>query len=101
MHTLSGMPIDVTIPLQSMDCQYITLEDERKLKSSQPMVERSLLSLRYRHTLFTIPNLSILTPPVRIHSWNVSTGKLDIDLSTTPSIATKFASLQSSIISFI
>lgn len=83
------------LPLQSCQSDQLQLDAPKRLKSTQPSVERTLSGIRYVDPQFTLTSLALLLPPCPIVLWDASTGRLDVDLGPH---AARFQSFQDRII---
>jgi hypothetical protein len=74
--------IEMVLPLEHLDVHAINLEPPKRLRSieSDTRYERVILPLVYETPVFKMPNLAILTPFMKVHSWDSSTGRLEFDL---------------------
>ena len=95
------MSIDIMLPLEAFDPDKLKLEISKKLKCTQANVQRFIYSLQYKNDLFSLSPFSILTPFAKVHIWDFTTGKLEIDLGTRSTFQTKYTTFQSSIRSLV
>ncbi len=89
--------MDVMLSLQDFDTSKLIMENPKRIKSSQPNVERTLSTFSYKNDIFTMLSLSLLTPFGKVHTWDYATGKLEIDVGAKSSFYTKYTLFQSTI----
>ena len=89
--------MDVMLSLQDFDTSKLIMENPKRIKSSQPNVERTLSTFSYKNDIFTMLSLSLLTPFGKVHTWDYSTGKLEIDVGAKSTFYTKYTLFQSTI----
>ena len=95
------MSIDMMLPLEAFDPNKLKIEPTKKLKCLQANIQRSICSLYYKDDLFILSPFSILTPFAKIHTWDFTSGKLELYLGVHSVFQTKFNSFQMSIRSLI
>lgn len=99
INTGKGMSfIPIMLPLQEFDSSKLIMEQPRKIKSSQPNIERTLSLFSYKNDLFIMSSLHLLTPFGKVHTWDFSTGKLEIDVGAKSIFYTKYTLFQSTIV---
>ena len=76
--------IEMVLPLETLDVQNLRLEPPRKLRSSETDIryERTILPLSYETPLFKMPCFAVLTPFMKVHAWDSSTGRLEFELDS-------------------
>ena len=74
--------IEMILPLEQMEMAPIRLESPRRLRSTETdaRYERTILPLSYETPLFRLPTLTVLTPFMKVHSWDSSTGRIEFEL---------------------
>jgi hypothetical protein len=87
----------VMLPLQGFDPSKLIMENPKRIKSSQPNIERTLSIFSYKNDTFTMSSLHLLTPFGKVHTWDYSTGKLEIDIGAKSVFHTKYTLFQSTI----
>jgi hypothetical protein len=95
--------IEMVLPLEHLDVSCVELEPPKRLRSieSDMRYERVILPLSYKTSVFKMPNLAVLTPFMKVHSWDSSTGRLDFDLDPESCTYTKFIEFEQAIIKLL
>jgi hypothetical protein len=95
---------EIFIPLQAIELSSIQLNEPTKLTGPgvpSYAIHRPISILSYTNSMFRIPVFSILTPFLQIHSWDSSTGKLELLVDSDPTVLTKCTLLQEHIIGLL
>jgi hypothetical protein len=74
--------IEMVLPIEQLNLGCIQLEAPKRLRSAETDVryERLILPLAYETPLYRLPCLAVLTPFMKVHSWDSSTGRLEFEL---------------------
>jgi hypothetical protein len=92
------------IPSQILELSCIEIEEPKKLTGPGVpayAADRLLAQLSYRTPITTFPCLTLLTPFVRVKSWDNSIGRLELDLEPESSFTIKLQALQEYILSLL
>ena len=95
---------EVFIPLQTIEIKDIHMNEPKKLSGPgipPYAIDRPIATLSYSNSNYTIPTLSIFTPFLKVHSWDSTTGRLELEIDTHSSVAMKYSSIQEHIISLL
>jgi len=95
------MTLDMMLPLENFHSNKLKIDSIKKLKSVQANTQRYICSILYKDDLFTLSPFCMLTPFAKIHTWDFTTGKLELQLVTQSIFQTKFNAFQTSIRSLI
>jgi len=107
---MAGVPFrepgwaELFLPLQTIEVQHIQIEEPKKLLGpGVPLyaADRPIAALSYIHSMFRMPVLNILTPFLKVHSWDSVTGRLELEVEAGSSTAMKCISIQSHILSLL
>ena len=73
---------EMFLPLEQMEMDHIKLEAPKRLHSAETDIryERRILPLSYEAPLFRLPCLAVITPFMKVHSWDSSTGRLEFEI---------------------
>lgn len=85
------------LPLSSIQTDAIQIHTPRPLHGS--IRGRSIIEFGYQTNEFSLYNLPILTPFLRIHSWDSTTGRLELE--TDPSTSTKIVAIQKHLVTML
>ena len=95
------MSIDMMLPLEAFDPTRVVMEYSKYSNYIQTNIQRFIYSLSYKEDFFTLSPISILTPFAKIHTWDFTTGKLELDIGNHSLFQTQFHSLQTSVRSLV
>lgn len=70
---------EIFLPLQTLQPLKIELQEPKKLYTPVHGFDRPLGILSYGTDTYKLPVLNILTPFVKVHSWDSSTGRLELE----------------------
>jgi hypothetical protein len=92
---------EMFVPILSIQPNQIQLDEPRK--SNGPGVpfyaqERLIAQVSYKTDLFRLPVLSVLLPWMRVHSWDSTTGRLELELDPTNPVYSKLQQFQEAIL---
>jgi hypothetical protein len=95
--------VEMTIPLEQLDINSITIEEPKKLRLHESGIryERTLIPFVYTVSVFKFHNLSILTPFMKVHAWDSSTGRLSFELEKNSIAYKKFIEFEQKIIKLL
>jgi len=95
---------ELFIPLQAIEVQSIQIEEPKKpMGPGVPLyaADRPIAALSYAHPNFHMPILNILTPFLKIHSWDSSCGRLELEVDASSQLATKCSGIQEHILTLL
>jgi len=95
---------EIFLPLQAIELSSIQLNEPTKLTGPgvpSYAIHRPIATLSYSTTQFRMPIFSILTPFLKIHSWDSSSGKLELSIDSDPTILTKCTLIQDHILGLL
>jgi hypothetical protein len=74
--------IEMVLPLEQLDVQNLRLESPRRLRSNETDIryERTILPLSYEAPSFKMPCFAVLTPFMKVHAWDSTSGRLEFEL---------------------
>jgi hypothetical protein len=107
---MAGVPFrepgwaEIFIPLQAIEVHNIHIDEPKKLIGPgipSYAIDRPIALLSYSTSLFRMPTLGILTPFLKIHSWDSTTGKLELDITSDPIVSTKYFMIQEHILNLL
>ena len=87
------------IPLQNIQPLHIKLDEPKKQASLNQ--DRPIAHLSYESTLFKMPTLAILTPFLKVSSWDSSTGRLDMEVDEHSLGFQKFLSVEETLLDLL
>jgi len=85
------------LPLQAIEVQHIQIEEPKKpVGPGIPLyaIDRPIAALSYSHPNYRMPILNILTPFLKVHSWDSLTGRLELEVDISSQIAMKCSLIQ-------
>lgn len=88
------------VPLEKIDEEYIKITKVIKNNVYEKLYDMLYL-LSYSTGVFITPNLSILTPFMKIHSWDSTTGRLEFEIEPDSIEYTKFSKIQEIIFEYL
>jgi hypothetical protein len=88
------------IPLEKIDEDSIKITKVVKTNSQDKYFDMLYL-LSYSTHEFTFPNVSILTPFMKIHSWDCTTGRLEFEIEPDSTEYIKFCKIQEIIFKYL
>lgn len=92
------------IPLQAIELKNIYISKPIKLAGpGVPFyaIDRPIAALSYVTPNFRIPTFGILTPFLKVHSWDSTSGKLELSMESDNSTAVKLALIQEHILNLL
>jgi len=95
---------EIFIPLQAIELSSIQLNEPTRLTGPgvpSYAIHRPIATLSYATTQYRIPVLSILTPFLKVHSWDSSTGRLELTVDSDPTVLTKCTLIQEHILGLL
>ena len=90
------------LPIQTLHADSIQIDSPNYTHTQHKFhytAERPIAPLWYKTPEFTLSTLNILTTPLRIHSWDSSTGRLELETDTLT--ATQFIAIQKRILTLL
>ena len=95
---------EMFLPIQTLEMGNIHIE-EPKIPSGPGIpyyaAERPIAAISYQTTHFTMPCLNIITPFLRVYSWDSSTGRLDLEMDPENITLLKCTALQEVLLSLL
>lgn len=88
------------IPLEKIDEESIKITKVVKTNVHDKVYDMMYL-LSYSNYIFSMPNISIITPFMKIHSWDSSTGRLEFEIEQDSPEYTKFCKIQDIIFEYL
>jgi hypothetical protein len=95
---------ELFIPLQTIELKSIHIDEPKRLSGPGiPLyaIDRPIAALSYINSNYKIPTLSILTPFLKIHAWDSTTGRLDLEIDMNSAVAMKCSIIQDHIIELL
>ena len=90
------------LPIQSVQADAIQIDTPKHITTQKQFYtsnERPLAALWYKTPEFTLSTLAILTTPLRVHSWDSITGRLELE--TDASTAVQIYAIQKRILTLL
>jgi hypothetical protein len=95
---------EMFLPIQTLEMGNIQI-DEPKIPTGPGIpsyaADRPISSLSYQTSTYSLPCLNIITPFLRVHSWDSSTGRLELEADYESITYLKFGALQEVILSLL
>jgi hypothetical protein len=91
---------EMFLPLQALEVRSIHITEPKMVKNTYS-AERPVSNLSYKTSTFSLPFLSVLTPFVKVYSWDSTTGRLDLEVEQTSVTESKLFALQDTIIDLL
>jgi hypothetical protein len=88
---------EMFLPLQALEVGNIQIHEPKASKGPgvpQYAADRPIAALSYKTSSFIMPCLSILTPFVKVYSWDPTTGRLDLETEEKSTLAIKCNAVQ-------
>jgi len=95
---------EIFIPLQTIEIKDIHMNEPKKISGPgipPYAIDRPIATLSYINSNYTIPTLSIFTPFLKIHSWDSTSGRLELEIDIHSSTAMKYSNIQEHIITLL
>jgi hypothetical protein len=95
---------EMFLPLQALEVRNIHIDEPKACKGpGVPLyaADRPIAALSYKTSTFAMPCLAILTPFLKVHSWDSLTGRLDLEVEQDSLTAIKCNALQETILDLL
>jgi hypothetical protein len=95
---------EMFLPLQALEVGNIHIGEPKACKGpGVPLyaADRPIAALSYKTSTFSMPCLAVLTPFLKVHSWDSSTGRLDLEVEQESLTAIKCMALQETILELL
>lgn len=90
------------IPLQNIQPLNLKLDEPKKQTSlSAHTADRPIAHLSYQTPNFKMPTLSLLTPFLKVYTWDSSTGRLELEVEHNSMCQQKFLSLDETLLDLL
>jgi hypothetical protein len=92
--------IEMVLPIERLDVNCIDVEEPKRLRQTETDIryERAIIPFVYKTPIFKLQNLTVLTPFMKVHSWDSCTGRLSFDLEPNTVVYKKLTEFEQKII---